>query len=501
MSADELREEVDRLRALADSLADMEDGHRETERALAESERKYRYLVENTNDIPYTLDGEGRLTYVGPQVRQFGMEPGELLENGFWRHIFPEDAERLGRELERSLKRGEEFRTEFRLVDDDGGVYWMEDQGKVLRDEDGTITGVSGLLHDITGRREAERALREEREKLAKITGSARDAVIMTDDRGMISFWNPAAEKIFGYAGGEALGRELHAFLAPKRFHDEYRRGFARFQQEGSGPAVGRTLELEAIRKGGEEFPIELSLSAVNIRGTWHAVGIVRDITGRKALARRLIEAQEEERRRISGQLHDDVGQLLTAAKIRVDRLLKAGGGDTGELHAELSGISDVLSTILNKTRALSRQLSPLLLDQLGLGPVLRSLCSEFSDHTGIDVQVEAGDGEDIPKETGMVIYRVAQESLTNVAKHAEARKVFVKLGSDADFTELLITDDGRGFDVAAANSRRDCLGLRSIRKRVSDSGGDFFIRSAPGEGTTLMAMIPQEGAAGTGSD
>ncbi len=500
MSADELREEVGRLRAIADRLGEMEAGHRETERALTESERKYRHLVENTNDIPYTLDADGKLSYVGPQIRQFGMEPENVLENGFWGYVFPEDAERLEREIERSLKRGEEFRTEFRLVDGDGRVYWMEDQGKVSRDEDGAIIGVSGVLHDITGRREAERALREEREKLAKITGSARDAVIMTDDKGMISFWNPAAEKIFGYSGAEALGQELHAFLAPQRFHDEYRRGFARFQQEGSGPAVGRTLELEAIRKGGEEFPIELSLSAVNIRGTWHAVGIVRDITGRKALARRLIEAQEEERRRISGQLHDDIGQLLTAVKIRVDRLLKAGG-DTGELRAELSGISDVLSTILNKTRALSRQLSPLLLDQLGLGPVLRSLCSEFSDHTGIDVQVEAGDGQYIPKETGMVIYRVVQESLTNVAKHAGAGKVYVKLGSDADFTELLITDDGRGFDVAAANSRRDCLGLRSIRKRVSDSGGDFFIRSAPEEGTTLMAMIPQDGAAGAGGD
>lgn len=124
--------------------------------------------------------------------------------------------------------------------------------------------------------------LRESEEKFHAMTASAQDAIIMIDHTGNISFWNAAAEKILGYSNQEALGRNLHTLIAPERFQEAHRRGFDHFQQTGEGATIGKTLELVAQRQDGSEFPVELSLNAVNIGNRWHAIGIIRDVTERK---------------------------------------------------------------------------------------------------------------------------------------------------------------------------------------------------------------------------
>ena len=154
------------------------------------------------------------------------------------------------------------------------------------------------LRREADERRQVAHALQESEEKFRTICAAAQDAVLMMDEQARLSYWNPAAEQIFGYSGPEALGQELHLLLAPERFHDAYRAGLARFRQTGEGPAVGQTLELAAVRKDGSEFPIELSVSAVQLQGKWHAIGILRDITARKEADEAL--RQSEERLRLT---------------------------------------------------------------------------------------------------------------------------------------------------------------------------------------------------------
>jgi PAS domain S-box-containing protein len=125
-------------------------------------------------------------------------------------------------------------------------------------------------------------ALQKSEEKFRNISASAQDAILMMDNEGNISFWNEAAEKIFGYTKEEAFGRELHIFLGPKNCHDAYRRGFREFRKTGKGPVIGKSLEMLAIRKDGTEFPVEISVSAIKLKGKWNAIGILRDITERK---------------------------------------------------------------------------------------------------------------------------------------------------------------------------------------------------------------------------
>jgi PAS domain S-box-containing protein len=143
-------------------------------------------------------------------------------------------------------------------------------------------------IDDITDRKQMENALRESEEKARAISETARDAIITIDSDGAISYWNPAAEAVFGYSAEDVMARELHRIIAPERYYSRYRAAFEQFKQTGEGSAIGRTIELTACRRSGEEFPVELSLSAFQLNGRWHATGLIRDITERKRLEKEM---------------------------------------------------------------------------------------------------------------------------------------------------------------------------------------------------------------------
>jgi len=148
-------------------------------------------------------------------------------------------------------------------------------------------------LNTIDRRKQVGERLRESEEKFRAMAASAQDAIIMMDNEGNISYWNEAAERMFGYKKDEIIGKHLHRTLAPERFYESYLKGFKKFQITGEGAAVGKTLELAAVRKDGTEFPIELSLSAVKLKGKWNATGIIRDITERKKVEEELEKAKK----------------------------------------------------------------------------------------------------------------------------------------------------------------------------------------------------------------
>ncbi|MCJ7618197.1 MAG: PAS domain S-box protein, partial [Desulfobacterales bacterium] len=177
---------------------------------------------------------------------------------------------------------------------------------------------VRKLEKDAVKRKRAEKAVYESEEKFKAIAGSAKDAIIIMDNEGNISYWNKAAENIFGYLSDEALGKEMHIFLAPEKYHKSYEIGIHAFRETGNGRVLGKTLELEAVKKDGTIFPMELSVSAVKIDDKWNAVGIVRDISERK-------EIDEELRK------HRD--QLEEMVKERTLELTKANE----ELQAEIA--------------------------------------------------------------------------------------------------------------------------------------------------------------------
>jgi len=198
---------------------------------------------------------------------------------------------------------------EFALTTKSGGTVYAE-----IRTYPTTVAGrtiVLGIARDVTERKKTEEKLRESEEKFKSISACAQDAILMIDNRGRVSYWNHAAERIFGYTAEEALGREIHEWLAPESFRAVSFEHVNRFKETGRGSALGRIIELEAVRKDGARIPIELSLSAVKLQREWHAIGIVRDITERRKDKKQL----EESLRRVQKSMD----AIIQAVSLTID--------------------------------------------------------------------------------------------------------------------------------------------------------------------------------------
>lgn len=200
-----------------------------------------------------------------------------------------------------------------------------------IHDKQGRILNFVATMTDLTELRQMEESLRESEETFRSISSAANDSIIMLDEKGAISFWNTASETIFGYQADEVLGKDMHSLFAPERFHQAFRTGFANFQATGQGYAIGKTLELAAIRKGGEEFPMEVSLSAVHRQNQWHAIGIVRDISERKRAEQDVqtyvteLTRTNSELKTLNAKLEQAHSQLIQAEKMASIGLLAAG--------------------------------------------------------------------------------------------------------------------------------------------------------------------------------
>jgi len=238
-------------------------------------------------------------------IAMLGYSSGEVpgRASSWTDRIHPDDKDQAHKaNMECVENRREHFEVEFRMRAKNGEWRWILGRGKaVARDENGRATRMIGTHTDITGRKQAEEALRESEARLRGTADSAQDAILMMDPQGAISYWNPAAEAIFGYRPEEAIGRDLHKLLVSEPYLEAFRAAFPEFLRSGRGHAIGKTRELAARRKDGAEIAVSLSLSALSLHGEWHAVGIVRDITERNRAEATVRESEEKHRALVSG--------------------------------------------------------------------------------------------------------------------------------------------------------------------------------------------------------
>jgi PAS domain S-box-containing protein len=222
------------------------------------------------------------------------------------------------------------------------------------------LVGVARIGPIFLERKRAEMALKESEEKLRALAETAADAITLIDNNGLIAYWNPAAERIFGYIAGEAMGKSLHYLLAPARFLDAYEKGFARYRETGLGPAIGKTLEMAAMRKDGTEIPVEVSFSVTQIRDERHAIGIIRDISERKqaveerkGLEEQLRHAQKMEAiGTLTGGIAHDFNNILTAI-IGFSSLMKMKLDEQNPLHMYIDNILSASDRAANLTRSM----------------------------------------------------------------------------------------------------------------------------------------------------
>ncbi|MFP4474594.1 MAG: PAS domain S-box protein [Desulfatibacillaceae bacterium] len=340
--------------------------------------------------------------------------------------------------------------------------------------------------------------------KLAGILLSVQDGIATTDLSGGIVYWNEGATEIFGHSVDEALGKPLEEVLfsgrdAPWNFHALLSGG----EHES---------EIRVRNRDGETIWVGIrAMGRRDLRGEIAGVIVVaRDVTERKrtmralrqseerlkALSAKLLEAQEEERRRLALYLHDSVASGLTAVKYGLEHqiaMMRDGG------TPDVGGMERVVSMVrmtMDDVRAVMTDLRPATLDDLGLISALKSYLRnldgpEHGMETARRFEVEEAD---IPEQLKIVIYRIVQEAVNNIKKHSEATVARVDLRRLGNRLRLEIEDNGKGFDMnTTLGDKTPGMGLASIEERISLSGGRLTIRSAPGQGTNILAIWPLE--------
>ena len=302
----------------------------------------------------------------------------------------------------------------------------------------------------------------------------------------------PEAEARVALRDGRAADERWHMRKDGSRF---YASGVLTPLGEGGSLGFVKVLRDLTGRKQMED-DLRRARDELELRVTERTADLQAEIARRKDLSRRLATAQEDERRRVSRDLHDSIGQLLAALPIAY-RAVKEAGDLPAAAAARLSEAQHLADTVSREVHALAVRLRPTALDDLGLGAALELLVAEWSARAGVPADFQAAelDPGRLPPEVETTVYRVVQEALTNVAKHAGAGRASVVIARSPGHVSAVVEDDGSGFDPAAVPRGR--LGLVGMRERAAVIGGELEIESGPGKGTVVLIRIPTLGESG----
>ena len=506
---------------------------------LRESEERLRLATEAADMFVWEVDlVTKRMTWAENAAKVIGCSPDELPagSDDSWFFVHPEDRESGNEEFRRALKNGEQhFTIEFRGIGDNP-TYWRA-QSFVVFDAAGRPARLIGTTQNISARKQSEILLQDSEERLRLILDSVIDhAIVTVDGKGVVTGWNPGAGAIFGYEPDEIIGQSSTVLFTPEdraanvpeqelvsarttgRAEDErwhVRKDGSRFYASGvmtplkgsSGGFVKVARDLtekqkaeEELRQAREELELRVAertkeLDKSNKALKQEVLERTRSEHERVALLRRIVTTQEDERGRIARDLHDQLGQRLTALRLKIASLKDACALDK-ELHARVRHIEQIGARLDSEVSFLAWELRPRALDDLGLVSAVESFIGEWSHHFDIPAEFHSRGvaGKRLEPEIETNLYRITQEALNNISKHAQASTANVILESRNNEIVLVVEDNGVGFDVSQVeNGTRSSgrLGLLGMNERAAISGGKIEIESAKGAGTTVFVRVP----------
>jgi len=348
--------------------------------------------------------------------------------------------------------------------------------------------------------RKAERALHESEEKYRNLVERANDGIVIIQD-GIMKYVNPRLAEMGGYTVEEVISTKFTDYVPPA----ELPKLADRYIRRMSGEEVEPIYETMLRRKDGIDINVEINASPISYQERTADLVIVRDITERKRaeeelkasreqlrrLSTHLQSVREEERTNLARDIHDELGQALTALKIDLSWLAKGFPADQKPLLEKTRSMSKLVDMTIQRVKSIATELRPGLLDDFGLVAAIEWQAGEFQKLTGISIEISTKP-EDIvlDRDCSTVLFRVFQELLTNVVRHAEATKVKVSLVEEADEIVLTVKDNGRGIAREQISDPRS-FGILGMRERVRFWQGEFKISGTPGKGTTAVASIP----------
>jgi PAS domain S-box-containing protein len=374
-----------------------------------------------------------------------------------------------------------------------GIVGTMEFFTRDHTEPDDALLACTAVLGSLVGqfvvRRRAEASARHDEALTQAILRSAIDAVITMDEWGRVLEFNPAAERMFGYSRDEAIGEDLGDLVVPPSLRDGHRRGLARYLESGGGNYLDRRVEIRGMRSDGREFPVELTITQIDLPGSPVFTGFIRDITERKlaeeelaASRARLVESADTERRRLERNLHDGAQQHLVGLSLKLGLASASLEARPQRARRLLDESREDLELALEELRELARGIHPAVLTERGLRDALAAL----GDRSPVEVAISALPPERLPERVEVAVYFLVAEALTNVARYADVDRATVSIRREEAVAIVEVSDRGRGGASMEAGT-----GLRGLADRVEALGGTLELDSPVGGGTRLRAAIP----------
>jgi PAS domain S-box-containing protein len=471
--------------------------------ALKASEEMYRILFDTAPDAIAVFSAERKIVMAnGRAARVFGWpSPESLIGRDTYEIIAPEDWKRLDANREVLLREGSYHNVEYVGMRKDGSRFPLESDAAIIRGSDGKLRYSIGMARDISERKRGE----EHRQQFVSLVENSSEFIGLATLEGELFFVNRAARQLVGAENAEKRPSSLRDYFDEEEWRRIESPAFLEVGRTGSWR--GETMMKRF--QNGERIPVDLTSFAVADPQTGQPMclaAVARDISERRkneealrdsarqlqALTQQLMVAQEAERRHLARELHDEIGQVLTAISINLQALKGTVGPDAVLRIDDSIGIVD---RAIKQVRNLSLDLRPSMLDDLGLEAALRWYANQQAVRAGISVQLSmqlAGQRLDAALETAC--FRIVQEALTNIVRHAHAQTAWIEVDrSDHDLT-LSVRDDGSGFDAAVLEARIEhgaSAGLVGMRERVRLLGGQLEFISGNGRGTSLHVRLP----------
>ena len=481
-----------------------------TERKKAEEKvRKLSKVFMNAADPIIIEDLEGRVIELNDEaVRAYGWSRTELLGKPI-KMIVPPDRHAQADGLLRRCRNQEDVRNvEGLRRTKRGKIIPVLLTLSLLTDETGKSIGIATMAKDISKLKQAESKIRESEERFQAFMNHSPAVAFLKDEQGRYVYVDRSFEEKLNRSAAECLGKtDLQLF--PPDIARVFKEHDREVLQKGG---VLETEETTLDEKGNVHSWLVMKFPVHSMEGQLLLGGVALDITVRKkaeealrerelelkrsqhelqALGGRLISAQEDERRRISRELHDDMNQRLAVLALDIQSTQREIA-ESDPMFQTFQKLYDEVAALSDDVRHLAYQLHPSILDDLGLEVAVQSFIEDFSKWEGIPVTFTAkGLPRSIPPEVASCLYRLGQESLRNVARHAQASNVHVTLTSSNGILRMCVEDKGKGFDLEAVRSGLGGLGLIGMQERIRLVQGELTIKSRPGEGTEIRASVP----------
>jgi PAS domain S-box-containing protein len=477
-----------------------------TERKLAEekiihSNQRFELIAKTTNDAVWETNLETGASW-GNEMHQnmYGLTLDNDIPNfEEWKtHLHPDDRDWVIKSLIDALASTDNtWITEYRFVKASGEIVTIYDRTYIVRNADGKPVRMMGSMMDITERKKAEDALLQSEEKYRTLVEQATDGIFIADHTGKFIIVNSAGLKLSQYSEEELANLTIYDLADPEELKTNP------FKFEDMKSELGARSERRLKRKDGSIVDIEINAKFLS---DGRFLAFIRNITERKKaenelnssykairkLTSHLQNAREEERTHIAREIHDELGQQLTVLKMDVSWLIKKIKNlENTQLNDKAIEIVSMLNDTVNTVRRISSDLRPVLLDDLGLAAAIEWHLQEFGKRSGIKTEFLTLESTiEIPRATATGLFRIYQESITNIARHAEATEVMVELFIEDKVITMAITDNGKGFDVTSIGKKKT-LGVLGMQERTVMMGGTFRIRRNLQKGMKVEVHVP----------